>query len=151
MESLPGLSWQAPAGSYPGVSPPEPALALELAHRLRDCLTGGCDHVCQVLVGKAYVEDRGGSIDLPETVAQVLQQLGKTCRDLPVQEAIYNFLGLLEALDERGEQLYDELRISLYALDQHGFPHYGHPDVGQRVGEDGLPRRPLLEAQLSED
>src|SRR5829696_9615594 len=113
MESLPGLSWQAPAGSYPGVSPPEPALALQLAHRLRDCLTGGCDHVCQVLVGKVHVEDRGGSVGLPETLTQVLQQLDETCRDLPVEEAIYNFLGLLEAFIERGEQLHDELRISL--------------------------------------
>src|SRR5918993_702517 len=147
MESPWVISCQSRADGYLAVAHLDQALALELAHHLRDCLTGGYDHVRQVLVGKVHVEDRGGSVGLPETGIQVLQQLGKTCRDLPVEEAIHNFLGLLEALKERGEQLQDELRFSFYDLDQHGLPYYGHPGGGQRLGKYGLPR-PLLEAQL---
>jgi hypothetical protein len=68
----------------------------------------------------------------------------------PVQEAVYNLIGLLEAFGEGEEELRRKLRTALYDLGEDRFPHPDHPDVGERLGEDALPR-PLLEAQLAKD
>src|SRR4028118_1124437 len=50
------------------------ALALELAHHLGDRLPGGGDHVRQVLVRQAHVDERAAPVLPPEALAEVAQQ-----------------------------------------------------------------------------
>src|SRR5215218_7992695 len=101
---------------YPMVAGLDEAGALELAHLLGDGLPGGEDHVRQVLVREAHLEDRGRAVGLPETLAQVREQRDQACRHLPVQKTSYRLVGLLEALGERGEQLQGELWVAIYGL-----------------------------------
>src|SRR5918994_338975 len=135
---------------YPPVAYLDEPVALELAHHLRDGLAGRDDHVRQILVREAYVQDRARPVCLPETLAEVEEQRGQTRRDFPVQEAFNHLVGLLETLGEGAEQLHGELRPALYDLGENRFPHHGHPGVGNRLGEDALVGS-LVEAELAED
>ena len=82
------------------------AVALKLTHDPGDHFAGRGDHVRQVLVRQAHVEYRsGGTVALPETLAEVQEQGCQARRDFPVQEALYDIVGLPEALGERSKEL----------------------------------------------
>ncbi len=72
--------------------------ALELAHDLGYRLAGRGDHVRQVLVRQAHVEDGADSVSFAEAIAQVQEQGRQSRRDLPVQEALYDLVGLSKSL-----------------------------------------------------
>src|SRR5919107_5035092 len=101
-------------------------------------------------MGEAHVDDRARSVGLAETVAQVHEQCTKARRDSSVEETVNNLIGLLQAIREEEEELHGELRTALYNLGKGGFPYYGHPDAGERFGEEALPAS-LVEAKLAED
>jgi hypothetical protein len=77
------------------------AVALEFAYDLRDGLAGRGDHVHQVLVRQAHVDEHA----LAEALAQVHEQRRQAGRDLPVQGALYDLVGLPETLGEQGIEL----------------------------------------------
>src|SRR5215210_2096614 len=121
---------------------------LELAHDLGDRFAGRGDHVRQVLVRQAHAEDRTHPVGFAEAIAEVQEQGRKTGRDLPVQEALYDLVGLSESLGERGKELHGELRMALYGLGERALLDAGHPRVGHNFGKDVLPAT-LDEAQLA--
>src|SRR5829696_2550954 len=150
-ESLTRSSFRQLRGNgYPAVPYLDETGALKPAHLLGDGLPGGEDHVRQVLVREAHLENRVRTVRLPETVAQVREERGQTRRYLPVQETFYRLVELPKTLGERGEQLQGELRASLYDLVEDRLPHHRHPGVGDRLGESILAGL-LLEAKPAED
>src|SRR5215213_403294 len=108
-------------GEGPGVDYHDPAVAalydpvaLELAHHLGDGLPGGGDHVGEVLVGEAHVYQRAHTVALSKALAEVHEQRREPGRDFPVQQALYQLIGLPEPLGERGEELEGEAGVALY-------------------------------------
>src|ERR687890_646948 len=125
-------------------------VALELAHHLGDGLPSGGDHVREILVRQAHVDARASTVALTEAFAQVHQQRREPGRDLPVQQALYNLIGLPEPLGERGEELEGEAGIALDHPLYRSLLDARDPRVGDGLGEDVLPA-PLDEVELAED
>src|SRR5687767_5639296 len=125
-------------------------VALELAHHLGDGLPGGGDHVGEVLVGEAHVYLRASTVPLPKALAEVHEQSRQPGRDLPVQQDLYNLIGLPEPLGERRKELEGEAWITLYHLLDGCLLDARHPCVGNGLGEDVLPAS-LDEVELAED
>jgi hypothetical protein len=101
-------------------------------------------------MGEAHVDDLARSVGLAETVPQVHEQRTKTRRDSSVEETVNNLIRLLQAIREGVEKLHGERRTALYNLGEGRFPYLGHPDAGDRFGEEALPGF-LLESKLAED
>src|SRR5919107_243388 len=135
---------------HPTVAALDQAVALELAHHLGDGLPGGGDHVGEVLVRKAHVYKGTHPVGLAEALAQVHEQRRQPGRDLPVQQALYNLIGLPEPLGERGEELEGEAGIALDHPLYRSLLDARDPRVGDGLGEDILPA-PLDEVELAED
>jgi hypothetical protein len=70
----------------PAIAYLDDAVALELAHDLRDGLAGRGDHVRQILLGQVNIEQDACAVFFTKFLAQVEKQRGKPGCDLPVQE-----------------------------------------------------------------
>ena len=101
----------------PAVSGLDDAVALELAHHLGDGLAGRGDHVRQILVREAHVYE----IVLAEAFAEVHEQRRQAGRDLPVQQALYDLVGLAQPLGERREQPEGELGVAFMTRSRAAF------------------------------
>src|SRR5829696_6446276 len=78
------------------------------------------------------------------------QQGREARRNLAVQEAVYDLVGLPEAFGEGGEKLHGEIGAALDDLGEGGLLQARHPHVGDGLRENVLPA-PLDEGELAED
>ena len=89
-------------------------------------------------------------VALAEALAQVHEQRRQPGRDLPVEQALYNLVGLPEPFGERGEELEGEAWIVLDDPLYGALLDAGDPGLGDGLGENVLPA-PLDEVELAED
>jgi hypothetical protein len=89
-------------------------------------------------------------IVLAEAFAEVHEQRRQAGRDLPVQQALYDLVGLAQPLGERGEQPEGEPGVALYDALQGGFLDARDPGLGHGLGEHVLPAT-LDQIELAED